>query len=78
MQRRDPKDIPRFDLLNEDNESLTDRFDRIVESWFNQFKNEKNILGIEELKKLGAENWRGSLMKEEDKIKHILSNSDKE
>lgn len=26
VSKREPKDIPRFDLLNEDNETMTDRF----------------------------------------------------
>ena len=63
IQKKDAKEIPRFELLNDDNESLTDKFERIVDKWFNKYKNDQDIMTIEELIKLGAENWKGSLMK---------------
>lgn len=46
--------MPRFELLNDDNESMTARFDKIVEKWFSDYQNEKEVMGIEELQKLGS------------------------
>ena len=54
IQKKDAKDMPRFELLNDDNESLTTRFDKIVDGWFDKYKNEKDIMGIVELLHLGS------------------------
>ena len=35
-------------------------------------------MGIEELQKLGNENWKGSLMKEKDKLLSIIEKHDKD
>lgn len=35
-------------------------------------------MGIEEMLKLGSENWKGSLMKEKDKLLNIIEKHDKD
>lgn len=36
------------------------------------------MLGLDELMKLGSENWYGSIMKEKDKLNNIIIKWDKE
>lgn len=57
---------------------MTDRYAAIVEGWFNKYKNDKQMMCLEELMKLGAENWSGSIMKEKDKLMNIITKGDKD
>lgn len=62
--------------MSEDNSTMTDRYEAIVEGWFNKYKNKEEMMCLEELMKLGAENWTGSIMKEKDKLTTIITKAD--
>jgi hypothetical protein len=39
IQKREPRDIPRHELLTPEKEGLSFRFGQIVEKWFNGYRN---------------------------------------
>jgi hypothetical protein len=65
--RREPREIPRHELVTHNNKRLSARFEAIVEKWFADYQ-EGGLLNAQGLSRLSSENWRGSIFKEMAKV----------
>lgn len=73
--RREPRDIPRHELVSLDGKRLSDRFERIVEKWFAGYQHQ-GLLGLEGLFRLSTENWKGSILKDRTKLEEVIGKYD--
>lgn len=77
VQRREPREVPRHELLSGNGQALSERFGAIVEQWFERYRSGE-VLTLEDLRRLSQENWKGSIMKEQSKLQELMGKYDTE
>ena len=75
VQRKDVKPIPRHELLSENKRNLSERFDKIVQRWFEAY-NREGVMTLEAWQQLSIDNWKGTVMKDEGRVKAIIEKYD--
>ena len=77
IAQRAPRLIPKHSLVSPDGETLSNNCATIVEKWYNEYKNSEGVLRMEDMKRLSDANWRGSLFRQEERLKKMYEEHDK-
>ena len=77
IAQKPPKMIPKHSLVNSTGDDLSEKFLTIVRKWFDEFS-QNDRMNIEDMQKLSDTYWRGSLFRQQEQIKKLYKEHDKE